>query len=80
MEGSPKENTLYVTFEMFTYDAHHTIYHRMERITHSGGSVMSHIARHVCQSVMGVFAAMYSLGGQPTTYTATLANALTAAA
>ncbi|MCX8667078.1 hypothetical protein J3T99_05565 [Acetobacteraceae bacterium B3987] len=42
--------------------------------------MMSRIARHVCQSVMGVFAAMYSLGGQPTTYTATSANALTAAA
>ena len=41
---------------------------------------MPHIARHICQSVMGVFAAMYSLGGTPASYTATSANALTAAA
>ena len=41
---------------------------------------MLRVARHVCQSVMGVFTAMYSLGGQPATYTATSANALTAAA
>lgn len=54
--------------------------HHMEYTSHLRGFVMPHIARHICQSVMGVFAAMYSLGGTPASYTATSANALAAAA